>query len=87
MFTVRFYRELHTRMYDHVWAWSGKLRSETGTQPNIGVPPTRVPSELGRVAMEYSRDWEVRNETLLTFIARYHHALVFVHPFNNGNGR
>ena len=46
-----------------------------------------VPSELGRVAMESAHDWVARNEPLLPFIARYHHALVWVHPFNNGNGR
>lgn len=87
VFTVRFYRELHTRMYDQVWAWAGALRSETGATPNIGVPPAAVPAELGRVAMEFSRDWQAHNEALLLFIARYHHALVWVHPFNNGNGR
>ncbi len=47
-----------------------------------------VPTELGRVAMEFARTWEARNdERLLPFLARYHHALVCVHPFNNGNGR
>ena len=88
VFTVRFYRELHRLMYDEVWSWAGVLRSETGAVPNIGVEPTKVPAELGRVAMEFSRDWATRDEEdLLHFIARYHHALVWVHPFNNGNGR
>ena len=87
VFTVRFYRELHKRMYDQVWAWAGTLRSETGARPNIGAAPAMVPSELGRVAMESAHAWVARNEPLLPFIARYHHALVWVHPFNNGNGR
>ena len=87
VFTVRFYRELHRRMYDQVWTWAGTLRSETGARPNIGVAPAMVSTELGRVAMESARDWVAGNEPLLTFIARYHHALVWVHPFNNGNGR
>ena len=88
VFTVQFYRELHTRMYDQVWEWAGALRSQTGATPNIGVPPAMVPVELGRVAMEFARDWEARSdESLLAFVARYHHVLVSVHPFNNGNGR
>lgn len=88
VFTVGFYENLHTRMYDQVWSWAGELRSVTGARPNIGVSPAMVPMELGRVAMEYSHDWQARNgEPLLPFIARYHHALVFVHPFDNGNGR
>lgn len=88
VFTVKFYTELHFRMYDQVWSWAGILRSATGTQPNIGVQPQTVPMELGRVAMEYRREWDERSEDkLLPFIARYHHALVTVHPFDNGNGR
>ena len=38
VFTVRFYRELHKRMYDQVWAWAGTLCSETGARPDFGVP-------------------------------------------------
>lgn len=88
MFTVEFYRELHRRMFDQVWSWAGTLRSDTGARPNIGVAPERVPMELGRVAMEYNLDWENgRDENLVSFVARYHHALVSVHPFDNGNGR
>jgi len=88
IFTVEFYQELHLRMYDQVWAWAGTLRSETGARTNVGVPPETVPVELGRVAMEYNREWAIRgDEKLVSFIARYHHALVAVHPFDNGNGR
>jgi Fic-DOC domain mobile mystery protein B len=87
-FTVRFYRDLHFRMFGEVWSWAGLLRSVTGARPNTGVPPELVPLELGRVAMDFGREWEARDEgELLSFIARYHHALVSVHPFNNGNGR
>ena len=88
LFTVEFYQELHSRMYNQVWSWAGTLRSVTGARPNIGVAPQMVPMALGRVAMEYNREWEARGEKkLLPFIARYHHALVWVHPFDNGNGR
>ena len=88
LFTVEFYRELHRRMYDQVWSWAGMLRSDTGARPNIGVAPEQVPAELGRVAMEYNSDWEKGgDENLVSFVARYHHALVSVHPFDNGNGR
>jgi len=88
VFTVEFYQELHSRMYDQVWSWAGTLRSVTGASSNIGVSPEMVPLELGRVAMEYNREWETRKDgETVSFIARYHHALVSVHPFNNGNGR
>jgi Fic-DOC domain mobile mystery protein B len=88
VFTVAFYQKLHTRMFDEVWGWAGRLRSVTGVRPNIGVPPEKVPSELGRVAMEFSREWNDHyDDSILPFVARYHHSLVAVHPFNNGNGR
>lgn len=86
--TVDFYERLHARMFDEVWDWAGALRSVTGARPNIGVAPETVPAELGRVAMEYNKEWEGRGDQPITpFVARYHHALVWVHPFNNGNGR
>ncbi len=88
VFTVKFYRQLHSRMYNDVWSWAGALRSATGAHSNVGVPPEAVPQELGRVAMEYYGEWKNRgDEKLVPFIARYHHTLVLVHPFNNGNGR
>lgn len=88
VFTVTFYTDLHRRMYNFVWSWAGKLRSETGATPNIGVSPAAVPQELGSLAMEFSRLWARQGrDDLLMFTARYHHALVLVHPFNNGNGR
>ncbi|NOX98203.1 MAG: Fic family protein [Verrucomicrobia bacterium] len=38
--------------------------------------------------MTDSEEWETYDqESLIPYIARYHHALVRVHPFNNGNGR
>ena len=75
-------------MNDQVRVWAGTPRSETGARPNIAVAPDMVPMDLGRVAMEYSREWSTRGDVkLLPFIARYHHALVSVHPFDNGNGR
>lgn len=89
MFTISLYQKLHTQMYGQVWGWAGQLRSTTGVRPNIGADPAMVPMELGRVAMEYNRQWEerIKEGSLLPFIANYHHALVKVHPFNNGNGR
>ena len=87
LFTVEFYERLHKRMYDQVWDWAGTLRSVTGVRPNIGVAPELVPMELGRVAMEFHQEWQAGDVHLLPFVARYHHSLVLVHPFNNGNGR
>lgn len=94
VFTVTFYCDLHKRMLGDVWDWAGVLRTQTGNQ--VGEPfalAEDVGHELGRVAMEFGQEWERSGvakadyESLLSFLVRYHHALVLVHPFNNGNGR
>jgi Fic-DOC domain mobile mystery protein B len=89
LFTVQFYRELHTKMYDQVWSWAGALRTQTNVTTNVGSAPPDVARDLGQVALEFHREWQGRNDTddVLPFVARYHHALVLVYPFNNGNGR
>ena len=88
-FTATFYRTLHTKMYDEVWAWAGELRSQTGEVTHPGSRPEDVGRDIARVAMDFHREWEALNDHdhLLPLIARYHHQLVLVHPFNNGNGR
>ncbi len=66
VFTVRFYRELHTKMFDQVWGWAGALRTDTGDQ--VGEPFVRaeqVAAELGKVAMMFSREWEELNSNEL----------------------
>lgn len=82
-FTVKFYQQLHRRMLGDVWTWAGTYRT---TQTNIGVPPQAIPRELGRVAMQAHQDWHA-GWPLIAFVAAYHHALVRVHPWPDGNGR
>ena len=88
--TVSFYRDLHHRMYEEVWTWAGKLRTETGdaVKPSFS-PPELVGRDIGRAAMQFNSEWQALDDRthLIPFVARYHHALVRVHPFNNGNGR
>lgn len=89
LFTVQFYRDLHCKMYDRVWSWAGSLRTQTNVTTNVGSPPQDVTRDLGHVALDYHQQWDGHSDTedLLQFVSRYHHALVLVHPFNNGNGR
>lgn len=84
VFTVKFLKELHRRMYNDVWSWAGEWRK---TQNNIGPVANLVPSELGRVAMEFASAWNKHDGCTLSFLARFHHQLVWIHPFENGNGR
>ena len=84
LFSEAFARGLHKRMFDRVWDWAGEYRR---TDKNIGVPAWRIQTGL-RQALDDARYW-MANQTFAAdeYALRFHHALVFIHPFPNGNGR
>lgn len=75
---------LHREMFGNVWAWAGKFRQ---TNKNIGVPYHLIPQEL-RVLKDDAAFW-LSNGTYPAdeIAARFHHRLVKIHPYPNGNGR
>ena len=79
-----FIRELHKRMFGNVWKWAGKFRL---TDKNIGVPWAQIAASL-RNLLDDTRLW-VESEKVSPdeMAARFHHRLVSIHPFPNGNGR
>lgn len=80
----RFLKYLHKRMFGRVWRWAGKFRH---TERNVGVDPYRIATDL-RQLLDDSRYWIEHNTYPLDEIsARFHHRLVYIHPFPNGNGR
>ncbi|MCP4767287.1 MAG: mobile mystery protein B [Gammaproteobacteria bacterium] len=79
-----FLKSLHKRMFGRVWRWAGKFRK---TERNIGVDTYRIQMDL-RQLLDDCRYWIENNSYPLDEIAaRFHHRLVFIHPFPNGNGR
>ena len=79
-----FLTDLHKRMFGRVWRWAGKFRH---TERNVGVDPYRIATDL-RQLLDDSRYWIEHNTYPLDEIsARFHHRLVYIHPFPNGNGR
>lgn len=79
-----FARNLHRRMYGDVWRWAGSYRD---SNKNIGVDKVRIVPSLYEV-LEQTRYWLGASTFHIDEIAaRFHHALVSVHPFPNGNGR
>ena len=82
--TEPFVRELHRRLFGDVWKWAGTFRR---TEKNIGVDPVEIAVQL-RVLLDDARYWS-EHGTLeaLEAAARFHHRMVQIHPFANGNGR
>lgn len=82
--TLEFLTELHRRMFDDTWRWAGKLRI---TEKNIGVPVHRIQESLSNL-LDDVKYWKANSTYPVDEICtRFHHRLVQVHPFPNGNGR
>jgi Fic-DOC domain mobile mystery protein B len=80
----KFLDNLHKRMFGRVWRWAGKHRQSNKT---IGIDAYRIPTEL-RQRLDDCQHW-IDNSTYEPdeIAARFHHRLVLIHPYPNGNGR
>lgn len=84
LLTEKFVKDLHKHMLGDVWRWAGKFRT---SQRNIGVDFWMIPVEL-RQLLEDCKAWlEFRTFPPDEIAIRFHHKLVLIHPFPNGNGR
>ncbi|MGH9890464.1 MAG: mobile mystery protein B [bacterium] len=82
--TIDFAKELHRRMLDETWTWAGEFRR---SDKSIGVYWATITDALGYL-LDDTRYW-ISNGTYPAdeVLARFHHRLVSIHPFPNGNGR
>lgn len=77
-------RRLHANMFGDVWSWAGQWRK---IETNIGVLPHEIPVRL-RQFLDGVDYWLAHDSYAPDELAaRFHHGLVAVHPFTNGNGR
>jgi len=80
----QFVKELHQRMFGNVWKWAGHFRQ---SGKNIGGPWHQISTSL-RNLCDDARLWiQLRDESPDEMAVRFHHRLVSIHPFPNGNGR
>ncbi|AFY01388.1 mobile mystery protein B [Bdellovibrio bacteriovorus] len=77
-------KRLHQKMFEDTWIWAGDLRIR---QTNIGVSPQTIQSDMAILLGDIS--YWLKNQTfpLEEIAIRFHHRLVYIHPFPNGNGR
>lgn len=76
--------DIHKRMFSRVWKWAGKPRT---TDKTLGVPKEEINQAFG-VLFGDTKDW-IENKTYPwdEIATRFHHRLVAIHAFVNGNGR
>jgi Fic-DOC domain mobile mystery protein B len=79
-----FARNLHRRMFRDVWRWAGTYRT---SNKNLGAEWQLIQPRLYE-AMEQTSYW-IEHKTYPSdeIAVRFHHALVLIHPFPDGNGR
>jgi len=79
--------DLHRRMLGDVWTWAGALRRR---ESNLGVDPSQIRPELHDLCddvMVQAADASDSAWSTDEIAVRFHHRLVSIHPFTNGNGR
>ncbi len=75
---------LHEKMFNKTWRWSGCLRT---SDTNIGVDWHRIPEEVKKLCDDVHFQIERHTYSFEEIATRFHHRLVSIHMFPNGNGR
>jgi Fic-DOC domain mobile mystery protein B len=84
LLNLAFVRELHRRMFDETWTWAGEFRTK---ETNIGEPPHDIAPALENLLKDVAYWVEHATYPPDEIAARFHHRVVLIHPFPNGNGR
>ena len=82
--SIDFIRDLHLKLFGQVLEWAGTYRQ---TEKSIGIDPISIAVKLHNLLAD--ANYWIKNSTYSReeFAARFHHRLVSIHPFPNGNGR
>ncbi|MCB1827982.1 MAG: mobile mystery protein B [Coxiellaceae bacterium] len=82
--TLEFCKQLHKKMFDKTWSWAGSFRQ---SNKNIGGYWECVPQELTKLFDDLTFQMSHKTYSMDEALTRFHHRLVYIHPFPNGNGR
>jgi len=82
--TEGFVRDLHKQLFGEVWKWAGRFRQ---TEKNIGIDPIQISVSLRNLLDDVQFWVENGSYKPMEAAARFHHKLVYIHLFPNGNGR
>jgi len=77
-------RELHSRMFNKTWLWAGTFRKSA---KSIGIDWPQIAVALKNLLDNTA--YQVEHQTMSNdeIAVRFHHQLVLIHAFPNGNGR
>jgi Fic-DOC domain mobile mystery protein B len=79
-----FIKKIHEKMFYKVWTWAGSFRR---TEKNIGVDWYRIAVDLRQLMDDVKYQIEHKSFPPDEIAVQFHHRLVQIHAFPNGNGR
>lgn len=77
-------RQLHRVMFGKVWRWAGTYRRR---ETNIGIDPIDITVAVRDLVRDATTWIELGTNEPDELAIRFHHRMVAIHPFPNGNGR
>lgn len=81
---VSFSNDLHKKLYGEVWNWAGSYRK---SEKNIGIDPHKITIGMHNFFEDVKIWVDQKAYPERELLARFHHRLVHIHPYPNGNGR
>jgi Fic-DOC domain mobile mystery protein B len=71
-------------MFNQTWQWAGSFRK---SDKSIGIDWTQISVALRDLLDDITYQIEHRVMSIDEIVVRFHHRLVLIHVFPNGNGR
>jgi Fic-DOC domain mobile mystery protein B len=75
---------MHCEMFGQSWLWAGQYRS---SDKSIGADWRQIRMQVPALLADIAYQVEHRVDAVDQIAIRFHHRLVTIHPFPNGNGR
>ena len=90
LFSVNYFIDLHRQVFEHIYPFAGKIRSENITKGN--TPFCRPEFIYKYLNMLFDKIFDdikkiKSKEDIIVFLSYYYSELNVVHPFREGNGR
>jgi Fic-DOC domain mobile mystery protein B len=82
-FDFEWFLQLHAEMFGRIWTWAGVVRAR---DLNLGVSHMQIVERLSALVGDL-HSWSGFGHPLQTQAVWLHHKAVWIHPFENGNGR
>lgn len=84
MLEIAFINQIHHKMFNQTWKWAGKYRK---SEKSIGIDPFYISMRLGELLEDVKYQIKNKSYSIDEIVVRFHHRLVSINPYPNGNGR